>query len=221
MYFKSFYDEVGKDNVVFDIGANQGYFTVLCTQLLGAKGQVHAYELDPVPIPLANVSLQLNNYVCDVSLIQCAVSDKDGDLLSFSPHIGDNLTSNSILYKNHSNTKINSQTLSIDSYCNKQGIKPHFIKCDVEGAEYLALHGMKDTIMHNSPKFLIEIHPKQLRESNIKIEKIAKLILELSPSYNVYLVEDYRIKGRSCIKKVSLDDIVYNERPVVLYFKEN
>ncbi|MBB5322514.1 FkbM family methyltransferase [Marinobacter oulmenensis] len=214
-----FCDEIEKDYVVFDIGANQGYFTVLSSQLLDSRGAVHAFELDPVLIPLAQSSLKLNSYECSVYFIQCAVSDKDGDLLSFIPHIDGNPTTNSILYENNSNTKTISQTISIDSYCRRLSIAPDFIKLDVEGAERLALVGLEETIKRCKPKLLLEIHPKQLREAKVDVESVAKLLMRWTPDYNVYLVEDYREEKDNYLKEISLTEITYGERPVVLYFR--
>jgi len=35
---------VQRDSVVFDIGANIGYFTLLMSKLVGHNGQVHCFE---------------------------------------------------------------------------------------------------------------------------------------------------------------------------------
>ncbi len=79
------------------------------------------------------------------------------------------------------------QVLKIDDLC--FGIKPNYIKMDVEGAEIEALIGSEECIRTLKPNLAISVYhkPKHLWE-------IADLILHFNPSYDLYL----RSHGNFC-----------------------
>ena len=64
---------VGKGMVVADIGANLGYFTILLADLVGASGQVHAFEPNPHMTGLLRRSLAVNGFSQRVQLHQLAL----------------------------------------------------------------------------------------------------------------------------------------------------
>ena len=66
----------------------------------------------------------------------------------------------------------------IDSLVNDQVT---FIKMDIEGSEYEALKGAKNTIKMYKPRLAISVYHK-LQD----IWDIPKLILELNPNYKLY-----------------------------------
>ncbi len=57
-----------------------------------------------------------------------------------------------------------------------------FIKMDIEGAEYEALVGAKNTIINNSPKLAICIY-----HSNDDMLRIIELVNSINPSYKLYV----------------------------------
>jgi hypothetical protein len=73
---------------------------------------------------------------------------------------------------------------SIDKYVNKE-FKVDFIKMDIQGAEYAALKGMKETLKANPEIIVImEIFPKALEESGTSVEAVFELIHSLN--LNIY-----------------------------------
>ncbi|MCL4541897.1 MAG: FkbM family methyltransferase [Chloroflexi bacterium] len=65
--------------VVFDIGANAGFYTLLASTLVGEGGKVYAFE--PVPRNLHYLRRHLAlNAVHNVTVLEAAVSDRDGFL---------------------------------------------------------------------------------------------------------------------------------------------
>jgi FkbM family methyltransferase len=62
---------------VFDVGAHVGFYTLLASVLVGAKGKVFAFE--PLPRNLHYLKEHLRrNRVENVSVVEAAVSDRSG-----------------------------------------------------------------------------------------------------------------------------------------------
>jgi FkbM family methyltransferase len=73
-------------DVVFDVGAHYGYYTLLSSALAGPKGKVFAFEPSPGNIPRLKKHLDINH--CDnVQVIELALSDHEGSA-RFDNHAG-------------------------------------------------------------------------------------------------------------------------------------
>lgn len=145
--------------VIYDMGANIGYFSLLCAASPGSKAMVYAFE----PIP-SNMNLLcrhlLMNKVENIIPVNLAVSDHFG-LIDFS---ADN-SSVSYTYKQSSqyygNRAINIKVgiIDLDMLTGQLGFaKPDILKIDVEGAEYDVLKGAVETIRKYRPKILLSTH---------------------------------------------------------------
>lgn len=64
--------EVKKGNVVLDIGANIGYYTLIFAKLVGEDGKVFAFEPDPTNFALLKKNVEMNGYK-NVMFVQKAV----------------------------------------------------------------------------------------------------------------------------------------------------
>ncbi len=72
-----FESHIKEGDVVLDLGANIGYFTLIAAKCVGANGKVYAFEPDPTNFSFLKRSVEINNYknvVCE----QKAVSNKNG-----------------------------------------------------------------------------------------------------------------------------------------------
>ena len=68
---------INRNDVVFDVGANIGYYTLIATKLVGEKGRVFAFEPEPTNFSLLEKNVKLNGYK-NVVLMQKAVLNKTG-----------------------------------------------------------------------------------------------------------------------------------------------
>lgn len=69
--------EVSAGDVVVDIGAHIGYYTLMLARIVGPCGKVYAFEPDPENFTLLQRNVKENGYR-NVVLLQKAVSDRNG-----------------------------------------------------------------------------------------------------------------------------------------------
>jgi len=154
-YFK---ENIIKEQIIFDIGAWIGPYTLLLSQLVGIKGSIVAFEPDSKAynILLKNVK---RNKLTNIKPEKIAVSDSIGE--SFLYLYGERGNSESSLISHNYKGQILEEsiiTTTIDNYCEENNIIPDGIKIDVEGAEMLVIKGAQHTIAMYSPWILLEFH---------------------------------------------------------------
>lgn len=169
--------EIKNGNIVLDIGANIGYYSLVFSQLVGTNGQIFAFEPDPNNFALLKKNIEINN-LKNVTVIQKAVSDVSKPL---SLYLCDyNHAQHRIYPSPRCNEKIIVESTTIDEYLSGKEFynKINFVKMDVEGAEYNVLEGMKKTLKSNpSLKILCEFSPKQIREHKLEPEDVLDQLL--------------------------------------------
>ena len=146
-----FAGHVAPGAVVFDIGANVGFYTLLASKLVGPAGKVVAFE--PVPSNVAYLRRHLAlNAVDNVEVVEAAVSDLEGEV-AFQEG-----ASNSVgRIAEGGNLTIPSVT--IDALIESGRLPPPtVIKMDVEGAEYRALMGAKRSLIQHRPILFLATH---------------------------------------------------------------
>jgi FkbM family methyltransferase len=154
-----------KSGVLIDVGANVGRYSI--TYASNAK-KVICFEPSPETrrILLKNILLnKLNN----VEVYPFALWYKNGyELFEIYPH---HQGMNSIVNKEKGSNIIKVKTIKLDDL--RLNIREiDVIKIDVEGAEFEALHGMKDTIVRYKPAIVIEIKNKNKDLVNNFLNKI-------------------------------------------------
>jgi FkbM family methyltransferase len=153
--------EIRPGQVVLDIGANIGYYTLIAAKLVGPKGRVIAFEPDPANFALLKKNVEANGHK-NVTLVQKALSDKNGKArLYLNPtNKGDHR-----LYDSGDGRSFVTVTRArLDDVLLKLDRQVHFIKMDVQGAEASVLRGMKGLLRRSrSLKLVTEFSPGGLR----------------------------------------------------------
>ena len=148
---------VSSGDVVFDIGANVGYFTLSCSKLVGENGRIYSFEAIPETAEVLEKNCRLNS-LKNITLYKKAVSDKTEKTTFLIPEQGNNHTMASMVWhkKDHSVKKVPVDTIAIDLDTELSKLSPSFIKIDVEGAEAFVLNGMVSMLRKNSPIVFLE-----------------------------------------------------------------
>jgi FkbM family methyltransferase len=134
-------------DIVFDIGANGGLYTLLASKIVGSTGHVYAFEPGERELALLHNNLEKNK-VSNVTVINQAVSDRKSNANFVVSQDGamNSLAKNTHIYQDVIDTTT-VQTTSLDIFIDEFNIpKVDLIKIDVEGAEHLVLAGMKNLL---------------------------------------------------------------------------
>lgn len=142
-------------DVVVDVGANEGILTVLAGKLVGAKGQVHAFEPDKALVGMLEHAVKINE-LSNVRINQLALTEKDG----YEDFICD---ATSPYAKMGEGNKVPCMTL--DTYCQNNNIKNiNLLKIDIDGGELKVLRGAESLLKSgNSPMLIVELSNESLR----------------------------------------------------------
>jgi FkbM family methyltransferase len=176
---------VQPEDVVLDLGANIGYFTILAAKLVGPTGKVYSFEPEPTNYQYLTKNIEPNGYT-NAFAFQKAVSDKPGKTRLFacsydSGHHTINQYDGINAYRRGRKSEMRSieiDTVSIDDFLRGQTDRVDIIKMDVEGAEALALSGMKDTLRRNHTiKVFLEFFPLLMRKMGSSPEVYANSLL--------------------------------------------
>jgi len=138
--------------VLYDIGSNVGFFSVLGARLVGPTGRVYAFEPFPTTAAQVRINAELNGF-SHLETIEAAVSNASGRARLAD---GGSSMQHSLKYQGPG---IDVRTVAIDDLVAAGSIRPpNFVKLDVEGAEVDVLKGMHGVIARHRPVIMCEVH---------------------------------------------------------------
>lgn len=142
------YPYVSSNGVIFDVGANIGYFTFLLAERLNFKGS--AYLFEPVPHLAELCKTTFRDVSFGVTVFDFGLSDRDAEEAIFIAGNG-NLGWNTLVSQMATSDmkKVPIRLKSFDT-CGID-VTPSLIKVDVEGAEYKVFRGMVDSLKKWKP----------------------------------------------------------------------
>lgn len=141
------------ESVVYDLGANAGFYALIAARRVGPRGRVYAFE----PAPLLAQRIRENatrNSLDNVHIVEAAVSAKDGRI-QFGI-AGGTSTENSILRADSENS-LDIESVRLDSFCQSHP-DPSLLMIDIEGAEIDALQGGLTMLARARPVIMVEVH---------------------------------------------------------------
>ena len=160
-----FLENVSRGDVVLDIGANIGYFTLLFASLVGKEGKVFSFEPEPSNFKILKKNVKTNDFQ-NVVFENVAVSDSMGTI---ELYLSEKAAGQHRIYKSKDVTEnhIQVKAIRLDDFFNDNNLleKISFIKIDAEGSEFGALKGMEKILSQNNTiNLIMEFSPKQIRD---------------------------------------------------------
>lgn len=149
-------------DVVLDIGANIGLYTLAMSRAVGDTGIVIAVEPDPDNLRFLEHNVQAN-HCSNVVVVPCGLDDHDGVRQLFQ--VEDNRGYLSFVDLCDTKKAVEVRVRTADSVLRELGVTaPTVAKLDVEGAEPLVLAGLSC-----SPTYMqLEFVPDQLRAMGVE-----------------------------------------------------
>lgn len=152
---------IKKGDTVIDIGANLGYYSMLYARWIGPKGRL--YSVEPIAIynkifnetaaKFSNITLYPYALGVEEKEIEMVSSPNTGYLRTGLPHVYDpkvdgEASQQEFTFK--AQMKIPAKLFGDIN-------KIDYLKCDIEGFEYIVLSNMKDIIARTRPKVQVEV----------------------------------------------------------------
>jgi FkbM family methyltransferase len=154
-------------DIVVDIGAHIGRYTIISSKRIGPNGKVVAIEADPSNFEMLNRNVNLNK-LTNVTSLNYAVYSNQTKLKLYLPGKQSGFTIYNTIMVNRGKhqgkfIEVNGNTLDNLLEQNKINFANiNWIKIDVEGAEFEVLKGAQNVLSKsNDIAILIEIHNSQ------------------------------------------------------------
>jgi FkbM family methyltransferase len=165
LYYQYVYPESGidkrleakKPNVIFDIGANIGEFTIFCAHYF-PKAKIYAFEPDPIAFECLSKNIENFGLESRVSIWQLALSDK---IEKSTFYVASSSADSSLVKPTKYTAEIILETMRLDLFMANQSIKNiSLLKMDAEGNEPEVILGMGQKIS-NCDSFTIDVSPER------------------------------------------------------------
>jgi FkbM family methyltransferase len=166
-------------DVLYDIGANFGFFSVLSSRIVGPEGVVYAFE--PVPANASTVERNARlNRLGNIEVLRVAVSHHTGKSELYLAHYAGGAALISAGVPPDLAGTIVVDTSSIDDLVELRRIRPpNVVKIDVEGAEKEVLQGMLRVLKECGPKIILEVDDAVEARCVGKLESCRKFLEDL------------------------------------------
>jgi FkbM family methyltransferase len=179
--YKNKYDKGGiaymnsaiiKGQTILDIGAHKAGYLYFMLKQVGNNGKIFAFE------PQSNLYKYIKKIKGlfkwdNVTIEHLALSDSSGTTTLYIPtnRVSKASSPGATIVEHKDNTSLgmteNVSTETLDSYCNRNNIKPDFLKIDVEGNELRVFHGGVDTLKKYKPKIIVEIEARHVGQEKV------------------------------------------------------
>lgn len=165
--------------VIFDVGANVGYYSLVIAAALNGNCETHAFEPNPETYDRLARHIELNGMGASVFAHRLALSDAIGS----GKIVERDGNSGAASVETSGDGEVALTTL--DAFCGARGLaRIDFIKVDIEGLEERMLNGARETLQRHRPALLVELNPSTLTRENSSAERVAELLRSLG--YELY-----------------------------------
>ena len=157
---QAFEELIVPKSVVYDIGANVGYFSLMAAFLAGPEGKVYAFEPLPRNISYLNKHIKLNK-INNIQIIEAAVSRQEGETYF-------DLGASTAMGHISENGEIKVRMVALDALLEAgQLLPPDYMKIDVEGAEFDVLCGARKLLETHRPVLFLDTHDRKAHQRTI------------------------------------------------------
>jgi FkbM family methyltransferase len=160
-----------------DLGANEGYFSVVASKIVGSAGRVFAIEPQRRLQPVIDRNLARNDCQ-NVIVLPLAISDDSKPLtLHLSPDMNTGSTA-AIQTTRYPLSTQKAESITLGELFEQQRIDTcDLLKVDIEGYEYEAILGSPELFSAGRVRVIaLELHPHVLGKRKLKPERITSFL---------------------------------------------
>ena len=207
-YFLAFLNE---GMVVADIGANNGYYSLLASSNLN-RVSIFAFEANPALVTQLNTVITINNLQDKIEVVEGAVNDQPGTLHFDFSNLNHQGTGHAVNNpKEKSKLSLVNSVVFDDWFENSKFELIDVVKIDVEGAEMNVLRGMKRSLESQAISVLfIEVHKNVLPDFNTNADELYEFLDNHGYQVRILPSEFVQVKGNRYKPKIK--DIPLNIR---------
>ncbi len=160
-----------------DVGANEGYFSVLAASIVGSSGRLVAVE----PQERLHQKLEANfgaNQIDNFQLIAVAISDSAGNtIIHLTPDMNSGASGLSKVTKYNCETQ-EVELITLEELFKRSGVDiAHAVKMDIESFEYEAILGSKKIFESGRIRHLaVELHPEVMAARGKNVNDIISFL---------------------------------------------
>lgn len=169
-------ESLKQGDVFIDVGANVGYFSLLAAKRVGETGRVLAIEPNPAVADQLRANVERSK-LSNVIVEEVACSEFPDSMTLYIPKSS---VQASLSPSNGGTESTEVRCVPLDQLHDLP--KVSFIKIDVEGAELIALKGMRETLVKFRPTIVIELVPHHLENMRTSKEEVIKFLTDLNYS---------------------------------------
>lgn len=155
---RDFLGEITKDDVVYDIGANTGLYSLFAAKEC-TDGEVIAFEPYPPNVDVLRKDIDRNRF-SNIQVKDVALSDSVGKIQFNQPEQSTIGYGSSSISSRESGSSVDVSTTTGDNLIRNGEIpEPDVMKIDVEGAESLVIDGLETTLSSSNCRLVYcEVH---------------------------------------------------------------
>ena len=167
-------------DIVVDIGAAFGFYTILGAKRVGAKGKVVAIEAQPDSFEMLNRNIKLNQ-LTNIIPLNYAVYSKETKVKLYNTY---SIMPESAGKSTNKFVEVNANTLDNILLQEEKIFDVNWIKIDVEGAELEVLKGAHNVLSNSKDiSLLIEVHGRNNYRPLIEFLDSYNFNIELEKTY--------------------------------------
>lgn len=192
--------ELVGSQVVFDVGANVGYYSIQMGRILRDTGHVFAFEPISYQFGLLEKNIALNS-LTNVTKIKMIVSETTERRRIYFSGLESTGTS-SLVVKSDKYEDVDS--ITVDQFCTENGINEiDLIKIDVEGHELSVLKGMSNLLQDGKiKKLFVEIENELLSKAGTSAAQVVSFLRSFH--YQPFSIQSGKMKEYSVGRNESL-----------------
>jgi FkbM family methyltransferase len=174
--------------VMIDVGANDGFFTVLAAKRVGESGRVYSFEPSQREFARLNANRELNQFR-NIRPVAKALAEANGTAqlrICEYGHEGQNTLGDFAHQVNQAGSQA-VELCTLDDYLAGENLpRLDLIKIDAEGAEHRVLLGARKTLSAFKPIILVELLEGALRHQGSSPEAVIQELQAMG-----YLIYDF------------------------------